>query len=1093
MNTTIKQKIVYKLVSALLLVVMLFAALGSASLLPAVHAAAASPITMSMNDYFTVREDYLFDTPEKKWATMVSDYTTTYGNYEMRIDPLSGEVAIKDVRTGEILFSNPYDLTTLPSDGAKRQLLSQLVVTYRLKGGKTDEKMYSFNAVWYDRVKGSSAAGNASEENAKNQLTVNPIRNGFLVEYSMGEEEVRSVTPLRISIERFHEMIWDKLPATEQAKWKVYPSDNWPSKYFHKPDTYMNMQTGINVTVAGGAPAVYELLTADLNGIQLKNIETAIKTHCPDYTYEERMADQEATLYVETKAAKPLFKMAIEYRLGTEGLTVRLPANSIRFDESNFELRTIALLPYFGAGDINNEGYTFLPDGSGALLSYNAMSGGTITSDMYGNDYAYHKLEVATGNRQIARLPVFGTATTFDGLLDYEYIYNSETEKDELTPVYGTQDRGFVAIIEEGVAMASITAERGDGKQHKYCTAYTVFSPRPRDEYSLSSAIGSGQDAMWSVFSDRKYTGSYQIRFVMLQDEELATAAGVNNFYDCTYVGMANAYRDYLLSNQYISKLDPTGVKDSLPFYMETLGVIDTEDTIFSFPVTVKTPLTTFEDVKKMYNGLKDNGISNVVVRLNGYANGGITGTIPYYVDFEDDLGGDEGFVDFLGFAAQNGIGVYPEFDFAYLHADAFFDGFTFKEDAAKTIDDRYTQKQVYDPVFQCFTQTGLSVISPSAYNRFFAMFSEEMAQFYTADMKTQNIGVSVSTLGSDLNSDFDEDAPYNREDTRGFTQHMLKNLEKQFGNVMVDGGNSYALPYVTHVLNISLDSSRDLNQFQSVPFFGIVFHGYLSYAGTPTNMASSSDYESLKIVENGAAPYFILAYQNTSKLKDNPTLAKYYSISYEFWLDDMVEIYTELNAVLADLQTSLITDHRFLAGERIRTADEIAYEEAVAATLEGDEKDAYLERCAKNRVVDNGTIVKVVYENGATFYLNYNRQFAVTVDGYEIPALSFIRVDAVKNTSLEMANVYASDATYCYNKGETAATATIAGKDYTVAAQSFLKHEVLSTATDGTTVVCITDANGARTIFNYTTQSYVLAENGQEIPAASSAAVAAA
>ena len=131
-------------------------------------------------------------------------------------------------------------------------------------------------------------------------------------------------------------------------------------------------------------------------------------------------------------------------------------------------------------------------------------------------------------------------------------------------------------------------------------------------------------------------------------------------------------------------------------------------------------------------------------------------------------------------------------------------------------------------------------------------------------------MGISASTLGSDLNSDFDKKDPYNREDAKSYTTELLTEIKDQYGTIMLDCGNAYTLKYADHLLNVSLDSSRYYYSSQSVPFMGVVLHGNIQFAGTPTNMAGDIKYETLKIIENGANPYFILAYQNTEELKDD-------------------------------------------------------------------------------------------------------------------------------------------------------------------------------------------------------------------------------
>ncbi len=155
----------------------------------------------------------------------------------------------------------------------------------------------------------------------------------------------------------------------------------------------------------------------------------------------------------------------------------------------------------------------------------------------------------------------------------------------------------------------------------------------------------------------------------------------------------------------------------------------------------------------------------------------------------------------------------------------------------------------------------------------------------------------------------------------------MLKQftVNGSYGKIMVDSGNAYSIPYASVVLNAPLDSSRYLNTSEAVPFFGMVYHGYLVFAGKPTNSAGDINYEILKIIENGATLFMQFSYQNVEILKEDPTLSKYYAISYEIWKETLISkydgngnlvslgLYDQLNNALKDVQTSLINDHAYL------------------------------------------------------------------------------------------------------------------------------------------------------------------------------------
>jgi hypothetical protein len=206
------------------------------------------------------------------------------------------------------------------------------------------------------------------------------------------------------------------------------------------------------------------------------------------------------------------------------------------------------------------------------------------------------------------------------------------------------------------------------------------------------------------------------------------------------------------------------------------------------------------------------------------------------------------------------------------------------------------------------------------------------------------------------LNSDFDEDEPYNREDSKEFTIKAFQFLNESYDSVMTSGGNHYVWTYADHILDLPLDSSRYNKSSNSVPFLGTVLHGYTQFAGTPLNMEGDIGYAVLKAVENGASIYFTLSYQNTAKLKEDMELSNYFSIRYDIWKDDVVYYYNYVNSLLKDVQTKLIIDHEFLIGERIPDVDELE------ADLKA-ELDALNEKLSNADAVAREERRKAVYE----------------------------------------------------------------------------------------------------------------------------------
>ena len=841
-------------------------------------------------------------------------------DYRLYVDAYSGEIAVENTVTGEVLFSNPYNVGTSNADDTiKAQLLSQIVVKYKdITQNNTENTFYSY-----------------TEAAERGQIDVRAIRNGIRVEYSIGREQAKILVPMKIERKSFEEKILK--PVTEALatgdendefklkKFKSYFLDifeeNWDGdnlKYYQTKYPLLKKMD------------FYIFDEGQKTDPKLAWVEQIIKTYAPDYTFDDLDEDHLITGYEAEDKNPPLFRMALEYTLTEDGLSVRLPANGIRFNEMLYRLTSIDILPYMGSGESPSEGssapgagYSFFPDGSGTLFDFEKIqeSGATttVTGKVYGQDYAYHTI---TGKLQEdIRYPVFGMVDTYSVIAETgeEFI-----ERDYLgakpgeIPQTVEKKRGFFAIIEEGDAMMELTSYH-ETTAHKYNAVKVTVYPRPQDTYNVADAISvSGVGGQWTVVSSRKYTGGYRIKYLMLTPEEVAQEKGLENTYDCTYVGMAKAYRDYLINKGVLTQLTDEDVdKENIPLYIETFGTIPTTEKILSIPVTVMTPLTSFEDIQTMYDDFSSQGITNINFIMTGYNDGGMYSGVAYDVDWERSVGGKKGFEELVEYAGEKGFGLYPDFDFVYHANSSMFDGVTARKHLVKTIDNRYANRREYSSTKQTHLSYFELLISPAYFNRF--------CEHLTKDYKKYNpVGISVSTLGNSLNSDFDEDEPYNREDSKKFTVEAFEYLDENYDSVMTSGGNAFAWKYVDHITDIALDSSRYSQAGAAVPFLGIVLHGYVQFAGEPINMEGNINYAFLKAIENGAALKFIVSYRNTENLKDFYDLSKYYSIRYDIWFDDVTSIYNELNSVLADVQTSPIADHYFVEGTRVPSLDEL-------------------------------------------------------------------------------------------------------------------------------------------------------------------------
>lgn len=743
-------------------------------------------------------------------------------------------------------------------------------------------------------------------------------------------------------------------------------------------DTY-ELKAKKSLAYADGTPVYF---------IKIANTSDALATYrivgqyiaavAPEYTADTAAEHEDNAGYLSEGFDTPSFTCSVNYTLDEEGkLSVEIPANSqsLSYNNSVYAISSVTPLKYFGAGNMNYDGYFFYPDGSGTIVEFGDFyfgAGSTrpninlnVESDLYGYDYCYSRL-VAEPHREQITMPVFGIV--------------SEVPTNDATKAYtsdSTVTNGLFAVVEEGSSLTRLVF-KSDASSHKYGFTYASFAPTFSDIYDLSQSLSVSGLGSYKMFATAGYSGNFKLVYKMLDDTVVAEAARaadkISSYYASDYLGMAEFYRDYLSDKGVLEALEQTSL--DLPLYIEALGSIDVTKKILTFPVTVSESLTTFEDVASMYKDLSElsgyvtelegraenyreraqalidnpdstdeefsraeqyiamaehyedlagrvEDIKNVNFKLTGFANGGMYFTYPAKVKWESSVGGKRGFNDLLAYAKEvnkltdANLGIYPDFDFVYINNTAAFDGVTTDRHAACMIDNRYASKQVYDSVSQEYETIYALLASSDNYDNLYSKFVKKYSKF---DVKN----LSVSTLGSDLNSNLNVKNMVDREASLGNVKKLLDRMANTDGySLMTEVGNSYALEYVDHVINVSIDSSHLIESSYAIPFFGLVFHGSMNYAGAPLNYSGSPEYEMLRSIENGASLYYILCCENTGFLKEDPLLSDYYGIDYENWFDKIVEQYTELNEAIGDLQNHRITSHEILFAERVIDGEE--------------------------------------------------------------------------------------------------------------------------------------------------------------------------
>ena len=872
-----KKKFMSRFLCALLSVLMLV------SIVPAIAVSAETAAAEDEEELDYTKIPY--ESAEARLAAMTCCYNSE--RYALYCDEMLGVVGYLDKKTGETLFTNPWNMMAEENTDAsvRNELMSQIIMTYIRNDAKDVEVLLNSYA----------------DAAIKGQIITKPIKNGIRVEYAIGERSARILVPMIIEREAFIEKVANPLIEAlgyAKAYREVLAYFNPVEYTTAKGDLQQQIVNNYPVTAEKGIN-LYVFNHRDKQVATMRKIEAYILQYCPNYSFEEMDNDYAYVNYSEASTSPAVFKMALEYTVSEDGsLLVTLPANGLRYDEEVYRIVDLQILPYMGAklksneGKTGEEGYSFIPDGSGT--TYKLSTSDLFSARVYGDDFALMN-GIEGLHSETIRVPVFGQV---------DAVYDKETDT--------TTRSGYLAIIEDGASLASIYPNHQSYQD--YTSVYATFITRQSDK----------TDSNWDVYAGRRYTEDYAIRYILLTDDPKTEeeAERIGSYYECTWMGMACAYRDYLArTNKGFQRLTEEDINPAqIPLYIETFGCMDTVEKVLSMPVTVSVALTTFDQVGEMYDFLSggENGIVNVNFKLKGFANGGLYSDVPYKLKWESAVGGKSDFKDLIEKAVEQGFGVYPDFDFVYTTQADGGNAVNMKKNAARTVDNRYTSKRVYFATKQDLVSYYQMVLAPATYSKFYEKLEKRYAKYEGAT------GISLSTFGNALNADYDEEKTSLREETMDYVTEALAYFKDRNYDIMLEGGNAYTWNYADHILNAPLDSSRYNKELAAVPFVGVVLHGYVEFAGSALNMEGDIGYAMLKAMENGASIYFVLSYANTELLKEDVLLSQNYSVRYDIWQNRLVEIYHELNDVLFDVQTKLIIGYERLAGTRVPDADEL-------------------------------------------------------------------------------------------------------------------------------------------------------------------------
>lgn len=687
------------------------------------------------------------------------------------------------------------------------------------------------------------------------QFEITAIENGVRIVYRIGREEKIYILPQVISKERMEEKILKNLDnATGKKLVNRYRLISLENAKSEKQRQEMLEEFP---TVANGDLYVLGDNIKDFMKVQLEEIVISA-----GYTLEDMNEDHIENNVPPAEENKEHFVIPLEYTLDGDNLVVRVPTDEIEYNADSYPIYTMSLLEFFGAAGTDERGYILVPDGSGSLIYLNngKLNAQTYAIDVYGTDQSI-PLAVKTSIIEQAYLPVFGMKRG---------------------------DNAFFSIIESGDAVASVWADIS-GRLNSYNYVYSAFTLVQNDVLDIGDYSGNNTIM---VYQPRVFKGDVKVRYKFLKGE------------DADYAGMAAYYRSYL-EKQGMTREKP---RDNVPFFLEVVGAVDKVKSILGLPIKTAEVLTTYEQAIEIINALNDAGISEIILKYTGWANGGIDHSIPKSLKLMSKLGGSKGFKKLQSFLNEKGIEYFPELGFILNYRDKLFDSFIPMIHAS-----RYITKEIAS-IYKYNLATNVQQRSLGTFYIISPTKIPSIVDGMIKSLKKLDVtGISLRDGAKNLNSDYKESRLVDRQQARVIVQQQIEKIHESGLSVMAEGGNAYALPYSDYILDIPEESNRFHLTDESIPFFQMVVRGYITYAGTPINLSSDYRKTFLKSVETGSGIYFCFIYEENSLVKES-YFDNYYSTEYRLWMNEAKEYYKKANEALSDVQGQTIKNHEKLA-----------------------------------------------------------------------------------------------------------------------------------------------------------------------------------
>ncbi len=512
------------------------------------------------------------------------------------------------------------------------------------------------------------------------------------------------------------------------------------------------------------------------------------------------------------------FMIPVDYILNDDSLSIAIDPTKIQ--EGKNQIVQISLAPYCCSvkNDTENS-YLFIPDGSGALIDVYSRSnqGITYSKQVYGADLCIK--EIVSASQQIdIKMPVFGA-------------------KNDTTATF--------AIIEQGAENAWIEARVG-ATSTGYSSVYATFQMRGYTNHTAELFSSTKVDRV--VYEQNMIVQPLKVTYYNLTGE------------DANYVGMANIYKQYLTETNMLKNQC-----EDIAFNLDILGGTMITESFLGVPYQTLFTATKLTEAKNIIDDISSVTNDKFSVVLKGFGETGLDiGEIGGGYKLNKKLGSKRELNEVLDLCNKIGAEMYMDFDIMRFKKNG--NGFSTFSDSITDASQKRATQYLYDIAVRGEIEDSLYyLLSPSR-------FEQAANKLLSKTDSWKLSGISLGSISKLSYSDYlakDEKTYYAKSNfinEISKTINLVKDENKKF---LASDANVYTAVLSDVITNSPTVSSKQYVFKEEIPFYQIVFKGYIPMTTYSINLTSNWKMSYLKAIESGCGLNYSLMENWDSSLID--------------------------------------------------------------------------------------------------------------------------------------------------------------------------------------------------------------------------------